>query len=354
MDFNKLFTNPGYILVAEKIVGFLSYESIQACRDVSPIWKKFIDQQKFWRLDRFFSLIKEDWMVQKAEKMYSRDGPETFAEKVDLLEEFPEWKKLIPHVENQMSVSDLDILINGLERYIAMSQDMFPKDPKEYEKKHGDYGNQKLNQFCPLSFAVKKGDFEFVEMMIRTPFDFNSLKFKFPTCRGGSTPEKRHGNCDTYDDLKPWRWDDFTHYEGGYNVLDKAIKCGHTSIVELILKFADEKKIKKGSSAFCQASNSPDIAKLLLKHCKYDRKSLSQLGTKTLADLVMQQANNEEVEVATSCEEEEEEEEEDEDESEDEDEDESEDEEEEDEDEEVEEPPKKKMKAGIRGKGIQK
>ena len=351
MDFNKLFTNPGYILVAEKIVGFLSYESIQACRDVSPIWKKFIDQQKFWRLDRFFSLIKADWMVQKAEKHLGRDGPFTCAKKVNLLDEFPEWKKLIPHVENEMSVSDLDILINGLERYIAMSQDMFPKDPKEYRKKHGEDGDQELNQFCPLSFAVKEGDFEFVEMMIRTPFDFNSLKFKFPTCKEidsslfydckdcYSEAYARHGNgfgrpCDCYDDLKPWRWDDYTHYKGGFNVLDKAIRCGHTSIVELILKFADEKNIKRGPSAFCQASKSPDIAKLLLKHCKYDRKSLCQLGTKTLADLVMHLANNEEVEVATSCEEE--------------------DDEDEEEEEEIEEPPKKKMRAGIRGKGIQK
>ena len=291
MDLDKLFTNPRYTLVGQKIVGFLSYEAIEACREVSPIWKKFIDQQKSWRLNRFLALVNMGWMVQKTEFYDSS------VENVDLLEEFPEWKKLIPHVENQMSVSDLDKVINGLERYIALNHDMFAKNSNS--------GKEVFDEFCPLSFAVHEGDFEFVEVMIRTPFDFNSLDFKLSTCedvdsslfdgcrdRCLSEVSQRHRNCETDDE--PWRLDDYTHYEGGFNVLHKAINRGHTSIVELILKFADEKNIKIGPSAFDRAKDSPRTVQLLLKHCKYDRKNLCRLNSDTLAGLLVQQADNDE------------------------------------------------------------
>ena len=91
MDLDMLFTTSGYSLVANRILGFLSYKSIKTCREVSPIWKKFIDEQKFWRLDRFFSLIKKGWMVQETEDMIF-----TSTRKVNLLEKFSEWKKILP------------------------------------------------------------------------------------------------------------------------------------------------------------------------------------------------------------------------------------------------------------------
>ena len=76
--------------------------------------------------------------------------------------------------------------------------------------------------------------------------------------------------------------------------------------MELILKFADKKKInlkfdkhkierrQRVPSAFYQAKDSPDIAKLLLEHCKYDHENLCDLGTDTLARLLMEQINSDE------------------------------------------------------------
>ena len=37
--------------------------------------------------------------------------------------------------------------------------------------------NWELGNWCPLHWAVHEGNFEFVEIMIRTPFDFNTLRF---------------------------------------------------------------------------------------------------------------------------------------------------------------------------------
>ena len=58
-----------------------------------------------------------------------------------------------------------------------------------------------------MYWAVHEGNFEFVEVMIRTLFDFNTLRFR------------------------------------GVNVLHQAAKNGDIEIIKLILKFAEEKKI---------------------------------------------------------------------------------------------------------------
>ena len=58
-----------------------------------------------------------------------------------------------------------------------------------------------------MYWAVHEGNFEFVEVVIRTLFDFNTLRFR------------------------------------GVNVLHQAAKNGDIEIIKLILKFAEEKKI---------------------------------------------------------------------------------------------------------------
>ena len=46
--------------------------------------------------------------------------------------------------------------------------------------------------------------FEFEELMLRTPFDFSTLQFKLSKCDDGSTPMKRHRNCNADElDEKP-------------------------------------------------------------------------------------------------------------------------------------------------------
>ena len=273
---DMLFANPGYSLVANRILGFLSYNSIKTCREVSPIWKKFIDQQKFWRLDHFFSLIKKDWMVQETDCMIF-----TSTRKVNLLEKFSEWKKIIPYVENQMIVSDIDKLINGLEFYFEKNHTMFP-EIVDWEE-----GDEEFDQFCPLHFAVHDNNFEFVELMIGTPFDFNTLKFKLPTCDDGSTPTSRHRNCDTGMDEKPCDWDNYTHYDTGFNVLEKVANCGSIEIVNLLLAYARGKKINKGKRAIYAARKRPHVVKLLMKHCEFDLEIMCHLGTRNLAHLAI-------------------------------------------------------------------
>ena len=78
-----------------------------------------------------------------------------------------------------MSCSDLDILIDGFTRY----------------------------SYCPLHWAIRLGNVKFVEVMIRTPFDFNTL-----------------------------------HLNYGGNVLRKTDEHRHFETVKLILKHAEEKK----------------------------------------------------------------------------------------------------------------
>ena len=282
---DPLFANPGYSLVANRILELLSYSSIKSCREVSPVWKTFIDQQKFWRLDHFFSLIKKDWMVQKT----SSDMSCTAVEKVDILEKFPEWKNIIPYVENEMSVLDIDKLIKGLEFSFEKNHAMFPKITDWEEATL--FTSQLCHQFCPLHFAVQEDDFEFVDLMLRTPFEMDSLKFKLETCEEGSTRSRRHRNCDTGDE--PYRrWDSVTHWDDDFNVLEKVANCGSAEIVNLILENAEDKKINKGKKAIYAARNRPEIVKLLMKHCDFDMETLCHLGTRNLAHLAILQAED--------------------------------------------------------------
>ena len=65
-------------------------------------------------------------------------------------------------------------------------------------------------------------------------------------------------------------------------------------MIKLILDYAEEKKINinaknkndlslNGQSAIVTAKDDPEVVKLLLKHCKYDRSDLGKLGLNTLA-----------------------------------------------------------------------
>ena len=81
--------------------------------------------------------------------------------------------EIIPYIKNKMSVSDLDILIAGFELYI--------NDEKEND--YEDYDEL----WCPLYWAVHHGNFEFVEVMSRTPFNFNGFQFNIHIIHEKST-----------------------------------------------------------------------------------------------------------------------------------------------------------------------
>ena len=222
VDWNIFFADSGFSLVTNQILEFLDYDSIKTCLYVSPIWKEYIDShgQKILRQKKFFSLTT---------KKFFKD--------------FPEWEKTIPYIKTKLNCFDLDILID---RFLCYS----------------------YHDYCPLHWAVRQGkviimwDVKFVEIMIRSPFDFNTLSFT------GLSGQRN-------------------------NVLHEAARKGHIEIVKLLLKHAEEKKIDinakndEGQSAINIAKDDPELLLLLMKHCKWDKTIFDEgkLRPKTLAAL---------------------------------------------------------------------
>ena len=256
MDWNELFTNPGYAFLTNKILELIDYDSIMECRKVSPTWKTYIDEQRFLRVNHLLSLM-DRFLAKNQHKSFKVSS---FGEK------FPEWNKIIPYIKTEMSVSDMDKLIDA-ELYSGM-----------------DLYNGK---WCPLKWAIGYENFEFVEVMIRTPFDFNSLKFTFADEVGDSEQNSFWGRC-CYDEIHFSHFSN-TIYSENNSVLHQAARNGDMKIIRLILKFAKEKKIDinaKNSlkqSAIVTAKDDPEVVKLLLKHCKYDKSDFGQFGVNTLA-----------------------------------------------------------------------
>ena len=247
MDWNVLFMSPdGYSLVTNQILRLLDYKTIIVCRDVSPIWKEYIDNQRFWRVSHLLSL-----MDKYFEEFCDGINSGSFAEK------FPEWNKIIPYIKTEMSASDMDVLIGSAEFYTNFVKEDCMKD-SQYEDER-----DQVEEWCPLHFAVYLGNVAFVEVMIRTPFDFNTLKFIFEDNNGFDG----FGFECVYDN----------------SVLHQAARNGDIKMIKLILKFAEEKKIDinaenklaysrhiddaEGQTAIVTAKDDPEVVKLLLKHC---------------------------------------------------------------------------------------
>ena len=272
MDWNVLFQSPdGYSLVTNQILRLLDYKTIMVCRDVSPIWKEYIDNQRFWRVSHLLSL-----MDKYFEEFCGGINSGSFAEK------FPEWNKIIPYIKTEMSASDMDVLIGSAEFYTNFVKEDCMKD----------------SQY----FAVYLGNVAFVEVMIRTPFDFNTLKFIFEdnnlTQNGKAICQK----CDwiNWINLFQCSGDPDEGFECVYDnsVLHQAARNGDIKMIKLILKFAEEKKIDinaenklaysrhiddaEGQTAIVTAKDDPEVVKLLLKHCEYDGSDLGKLGVNTL------------------------------------------------------------------------
>merc|ERR1711862_402972 len=126
--------------------------------------------------------------------------------------------------------------------------------------------------WCPLHWAIHFGNLEFVEVMSRTPFNFNTLIFilkdNIEIC--SKCKRRRDGN----------------RYLDDNNVLHKAARNGDIQIIKLILK---EKKVNTNAknsfnqSALVTAKDDPEVVKLLMKHCKYTESDVTRLGRNTLA-----------------------------------------------------------------------
>ena len=106
MDWNIFFEIPGYDLVTNQILRLLDFKSIMVCREVSPIWKTYIDAQRIGRVSQLLSLM------EKYAKI-SREHPykhQMFKDS-SFGELFPEWNKIIPYIKTEMSAFDMDKLI---------------------------------------------------------------------------------------------------------------------------------------------------------------------------------------------------------------------------------------------------
>ena len=286
MDWNVLFQSPdGYSLVTNQILRLLDYKTIMVCRDVSPIWKEYIDNQRFWRVSHLLSL-----MDKYFEEFCDDINSGSFAEK------FPEWNKIIPYIKTEMSASDMDVLIGSAEFYTNFVKEDCMKD-SQYEDER-----DQVEEWCPLHFAVYLGNVAFVEVMIRTPFDFNTLKFIFENNNLTENGKAICQKCDWINWINSHQCsgDPDEGFECVYDnsVLHQAARNGDIKMIKLILKFAEEKKIDinaenklaysrhiddaEGQTAIVTAKDDPEVVKLLLKHCEYDGSDLGKLGVNTL------------------------------------------------------------------------
>ena len=156
-----------------------------------------------------------------------------------------------------------------------------------------------LSEWCPLHVAVYCGNHKFVEVMIRTPFDFNTINFTFyEGFRDPSDCNRCGVLCEACLYLEVDLHDE--HYlSQGNNVLLTAARKGHIEIVKIILDNAQKKNIDinavsanesqgRKTNAIQVAKDDPEMIKLLMTHCKYDEKTLESLGVdrlKTIATM---------------------------------------------------------------------
>ena len=83
----------------------------------------------------------------------------------------------------------------------------------------------------------------------------------------------------------------YGEYSEKNSILHKAANNGDKKIVELILNYAQKKKIEinaknsKKQSAIAIAKDDPEVVKLLMKNCNLDNSDLRRLGLKTLASM---------------------------------------------------------------------
>lgn len=298
MDWNALFANPRFSMVANQILEFLDYDGVKTCRDVSPIWKKYIDEQRSWRLRYVLSFLEpkpvSDSVVRaRAKKGHFKGKKKTKAitvpPKSQIVKKFPEWNKILPFVKTEMCVFDLDVLIDGLQFYNKREYTC-----QEYSDYYDDGDVVMLDKWCPLDLAIYCGNHKFVEVMIRTPFDFNTISFTFYEGYRYPSPCNRCGElCSGCFYMEVDLADEhfLTH---GNNVLHTAARKGHLEIVKIILENARVKNIDinalngREQNAIQVAKDDPEVVKILMKQCKYDEKTIESMGIdrlKTIATM---------------------------------------------------------------------
>ena len=205
-----------------------------------------------------------------------------------------------------MSISDIDKLIKGVTRYMGIGEEIdtdeeFEEELSIWDIDHmvdGCIGEGDDNFWCPLRWAIHEGNFEFVEMMIRTPFDFNTLRFQMKNLdyyRAIESVVKFNGPRVHFylgvhhADYDPSYFDLLSCEDN--TVLHKAAQRGHIRIVKLLIKYADKKKIdlnaknEFGHNAIETAKDDPEIIKLLLKHTTCDSSTCGNLGPNTIAEM---------------------------------------------------------------------
>ena len=213
MDWNIFFENPNLSSVINQILELLDYDSVKTCLDVSPIWKKYIDKQRFWRLKKFFALTNNCCLCWNEEEV-------------------------LHNVKFEMSVNDLDILIHGygVIRYPG----------------RGIYNGYQFGKECPFTWSVRFGNFKFVDVLLRSPlgYSFKSMDF----VRLGFD----HSNTALH----------VAAMYGHIEVVTLILKHAEEKNIDI------NTKNHKGESAIDVAKDDPELIMLLMKHLKCDEQSL--------------------------------------------------------------------------------
>ena len=127
-----------------------------------------------------------------------------------------------------------------------------------------------LDKWCPLDLAIYCGNHKFVAVMIRTPFDFNTISFTFYEGYRYPSPCNRCGElCSGCFYMEVDLADEhfITH---GNNVLHTAARKGHLEIVKIILENARVKNIDinalngREQNAIQVAKDDPEVVKMVI------------------------------------------------------------------------------------------
>ena len=135
---DKLFLNPGFDYISNKILGKLNAKDLASCRLVNQTWRKFIDNNKQW-----FKYQIE--YVRRNQTIYTDTIEDKKEEKSELIESrSPEWKTIFEHFIKNENTENLKKFTGLMWKY---------------------FNTKDKSQGTPLHFAVEENLIDAIEML---------------------------------------------------------------------------------------------------------------------------------------------------------------------------------------------
>ena len=146
----KLFSNPGFLHVAEHVVTFMDNETIAQCRLVSKKSNNFLNN--IWKY-RMMTEVKRLCNQQfEYRQMFGIDEQEEIKVQTSIFEKWPDWNEALVQIQN---FEDLSKVICLLKCYLC-------------------YYNDKTARHSPLHFAVFQNKLQTLKILLTTNLDFNT------------------------------------------------------------------------------------------------------------------------------------------------------------------------------------